>query len=157
MIRHSTVKAIIYHYISDVNASGEDLVQMSSHLMGGCLSVICMSEVKEVQCTIHVMDVIVEITTHNDRSICILLNDILDDISHSLRSLCFERFIPWFEVAIKYLHFMLASYQSHPTEICSQRFDKRQFDFVCRCCPCATIPLQQRLVGPVIVKVHWSR
>ena len=46
VIRHSTVKAIIHHCISDVNASGEDLVQMSTHLMGGCTFVKCQSEIK---------------------------------------------------------------------------------------------------------------
>ena len=100
MIRYSVVKAIIHHCISDVNASGEDLVQMSSHLMGGCVSVICGSEIEEVHFAVHVVDVIVKVTTHDDRGICILLHDILDDIGHSLRSLRFEWLIPWFEVAI---------------------------------------------------------
>ena len=100
MIRHSAIKAVIHHSICDVNTSGEDLVQMSSHLMGGCVSVICGSEIEEVHFAVHVVDVIVKVTTHDDRGICILLNDILDDICHSLRSLCFERFVAWFEVAV---------------------------------------------------------
>ncbi len=58
MVRHSTVKAIIHHCISDVNASGEDLVQMSAHLMGACMSVICQSEIKKVHFAVRVVDMI---------------------------------------------------------------------------------------------------
>ena len=100
MIRHSAIKAIIHHSICDVNASGEDLVQMSSHLMGGCVSVICESEFEEVHFAVHVVDVIVEVTTHNDSSIGVLTNDISDDISDSLCSFFLEMFLPRFEVAI---------------------------------------------------------
>ena len=100
MIRHSAIKALIHHSICDVNASDEDLVQMSTHSMGGCVLVICQSEIEEVHFAIHVVDVIVKVTTHDDRGICILFNDIFYDICHSVRPLRFERFIPWFEVAI---------------------------------------------------------
>jgi hypothetical protein len=100
VIRHPAVKAIIHHCISDVNASGEDLVQMSTHLMGACVSVICQSEIEEVHFALYVMNVVVKVTTHDNRRICILLDDILDDICHSFRSLRFERVISWFEVAI---------------------------------------------------------
>jgi hypothetical protein len=47
-----------------------------------------------------VVDVIVEVTTYHDVSIGILLDDILDDISHSLRSILLELLVTWFEVAV---------------------------------------------------------
>ena len=53
-----------------------------------------------VECPIHVVDVIVEVTTHNDSSIGVLTNDILDDISDSFWSFLLELFLPRFEVAI---------------------------------------------------------
>ena len=57
-------------------------------------------KVMVVECPIHVVDVIVEVTTHNDSSIGILTNDILDDISNSFSSFLLELFFPRFEVAI---------------------------------------------------------
>ena len=155
MIRHSTIKAIINQCIGDVDSSSEDLVQMSPILMGDGAGVERTSEFKGVELSIHVVDVVVEITTHNDRSISILPNDILDDISHSLCPLHMEWFLPWFEVAVKHLHIMLSSCQLYPAELCSQRFDKRQFDLVGCCCPRSPIPLQHCLVGPVVVEEHW--
>ena len=59
-----------------------------------------MLKVMVVQRPIHVVDVIVEVTTHNNSSIGVLTNDILDDISDSLCSLLLELFLPRFEVAI---------------------------------------------------------
>jgi hypothetical protein len=53
-----------------------------------------------VECPIHVVDVIVEVTTHNDSSIGVLTNDILDDISDSLCSFLLELFLSRLEVAI---------------------------------------------------------
>ena len=95
MIRHSAIKAVIHHSICDVNAPGEDLVQMSSHLMGCCVSVISGSEIEEVHFAIHVVDVIVKVTAHDDRGICILLNDILDDqyqLNHATLRNCLGAF-----------------------------------------------------------------
>ena len=57
-------------------------------------------KVMVVECPIHVVDVIVEVTTHNDSSIGVLTNDISDDISDSLCSFLLELFLPRFEVAI---------------------------------------------------------
>ena len=58
-----------------------------------------MLKVMVVECPIHVVDVIVEVTTHNDSSIGVLTNDILDDISDSFCSFLLELFLPRFEVA----------------------------------------------------------
>ena len=92
VIRHPTVKAVINQCVGDVYSSSEDLVQMSPILMGDSVGVEGTSEFKGVELSIHVVDVVVEITTHNDRSISILPNDILDDISHSLCPLHMEWF-----------------------------------------------------------------
>ena len=100
VIRHSTVKAVINQRIGDVDSSSEDLVQMPPILIGDDAGVEGTSEFKGVELSIHVVDVVVEITTHNDRSISILLDDILDDISHSFCPLHMECFLPRFEVAI---------------------------------------------------------
>ena len=71
------------------------------------------------------VDVIVKVNTYDDSNISVLLDDILDDISDSFFSLCFERFVPRFEVAIQYLHLLFPSCYSHLAKIGSQRFDKR--------------------------------
>jgi hypothetical protein len=125
MIRHPTVEAIIDQRIGNVNSSSEDLVQVSTQLMGDSALVNSVLKLQDVQLSVNVVDVIVEITTHDDSSISVLLDDILDDISDSFRSLCFERFVPRFEVAIQYLHLLFPSCHSRPAEIGSQRFDKR--------------------------------
>ena len=59
-----------------------------------------MLKVMVVECPIHVVDVIIKVTTHNDSSIGVLTNDILDDISDSLCSFLLELFLSRFEVAI---------------------------------------------------------
>ena len=121
MVCHSTIKAVIHQSIGNVDSSGEDLVQVSTQLVGNSALVHGMGEVKVVELPIHVVDVIIEITTHHDRSFGILLDDILDP----LRSLLLELFLPRFEVAIKDLHLMLSSRQSYPAKIGAQRFDRR--------------------------------
>jgi len=125
MIRHPTVKAIIDQRIGNVNSSSEDLVQVSTQLMGDSALVNSVLKLQDVQLSVDVVDVIVEVTTYDDSSISVLLDDILDDISDSFCSLCFERFVPRFEVAIQYLYLLFPSCHSRPAEIGSQRFDKR--------------------------------
>ena len=125
MICHSTVKAIIDKRVGNVNPSSEDLVQVSTQPVGNSALVNSVLKLKEVQLLVDVVDVIVKVTTHDDSSISVLLDDILDDISDSFCSLCFERFVPRFEVAIQYLHLLLPSCRPRPAEVGSQRFDKR--------------------------------
>jgi len=100
VIRHPTIKAVIDQCVGDVDSSSEDLVQMPPILMGDDAGVEGTSEFEGVELSIHVVDVVVEITTHNDRGISILPNDILDDISHSLCPLRMEWFFHRFEVAV---------------------------------------------------------
>ena len=100
VIGHPTIKAIIDQCIGNVDSSSEDLIQVSTQSMGDSAWVHCMSETKEVQLTVHVGDVVVKVTTHHNCRFRILLDDILDDISHSLRSLHFELFLSRFKVAI---------------------------------------------------------
>jgi hypothetical protein len=125
MIRHPTVEAIIDQRIGNVNPSSEDLVQVSTQPVGDSALVNSVLKLQDVQLSVDVVDVIVKVTTHDDSSIYILLDDILDDISDSFCSLCFERFVPRFEVAIQHLHLMFPSCHSRPAKIGSQRFDKR--------------------------------
>jgi hypothetical protein len=47
-----------------------------------------------------VVDVVVKVTTYHNVGIGILLDDILDDISHSLRSILLELLVNRFEVAV---------------------------------------------------------
>ena len=100
MIRLFIVKAVVNQRIGDVDPSNDDLVKMSPILMGDGMWVECTSEVEEVELTIHVVDVVVEITAHHDCSIRILPQDILDDIRHSLHSLLLIHLFTWFEVAV---------------------------------------------------------
>jgi len=89
MIRHPTVEAIIDQCVGNVNPSSEDLVQVSTQLMGDSALVNSVLKLQDVQLSVDVVDVIVEITTHDDSSISVLLDDILDDISDSFCSLGF--------------------------------------------------------------------
>jgi hypothetical protein len=74
---------------------------MTTHYMGDSFGIKSTSEVKAVQFTAYVTDVIVEITTYHDCSFRVLLDDIHDDIGHSLCSVRFELFFSRFEVAIQ--------------------------------------------------------
>ena len=73
---------------------------MASQLVSDTSLIKRMLKVMVVESPIHVVDVIVEVTTHNDSSIGALTNDILDDISDSLCSSLLELFLPRIEVAI---------------------------------------------------------
>ncbi len=100
MISHRFVKVVIHHCVGNVNFSSEDLIQVTSQRVSGTSLINCVLKVMVVECPIHVVDVIIEVTTHNDSSIGVLTNDILDDISDSLCSFLLELFLPRFEVAI---------------------------------------------------------
>ena len=100
MIRHFIVKAVINQRIGDVDSSNEDLVKMSPILMADGVRIECASEVEDVEIAIHMVDVVVEVTTHHDCSIRILPQDILDDIRQSLHSLLLIHLFTWFEVAV---------------------------------------------------------
>ena len=113
MICHPTVKAIIDQCVGNVNPSSEDLVQVATQLVGNSALVNSVLKLQDFHLSIHVVDVVVEVTTYDDTRIYILLDDILDDISYPLCSLCFEGFVPRFEVAIQYLHLLLPS--CHPS------------------------------------------
>jgi hypothetical protein len=73
---------------------------MSPILMGDGVRVECASEVEDVELAIHVVNVVVKVTTYHDCSIRILPQDILDDIRHSLHSLLLIHLFTWFEVAV---------------------------------------------------------
>ena len=90
------IKAIVNHCVSDLNTSGKDLIQMSTHFMGNSVRVQCALKAKEMQLLVHVVDVVVKVTTYHNVGIGILL----DDISHSLRSILLELLVTWFEVAV---------------------------------------------------------
>ena len=125
VIRQPTIEAIIDHSVDDVDPSSEDLIQVSTQLVSNSVLVNSVLKLQEVQLSVNVVDVIVEVNTHDDSSISILFDDILDNISDSFCSLCFERLVSRFEVAIQYLHLLLPGCQPRPAEIGSQRFDKR--------------------------------
>ena len=156
MIRHPTIKAFIDQCVGNVDSSSEDLVQMSTLPMSSGVRVECTSEIKEVELAIHVADVIVEITTHHDRSISILSQDVLDDIRHSHCSLLLEVLFPWFEVAIQHLHLTISSCHSHPTKVGAECFHQGHSHFRGSRYPTPPIPLQHRLVRPVVVEVEWN-
>jgi hypothetical protein len=110
VVRHPTIKAVIDQCIGDVDSSSEDLVQVSTQSMGDSVWVHCMSETEEVQLSVHVSDVVVEVTTHHNNRVHILFDDILDDISHSVCSILLELLLTRFKVAVEYLN--LVSYLS---------------------------------------------
>ena len=101
VVSDATIETVVHQGIGDIRSPGEDLIEVTTHYMGDSSGFESMSEVKVVQFTVYVTDVIVEITTYHDCCFRVLLDDILDDIGHSLCSVCFEQFISRFEVAIQ--------------------------------------------------------
>jgi hypothetical protein len=155
VIRHPTIIAIIDQCIGNVDSSSKDLVQVSTQSMSDSAWVHCMGETKELQLTIHVRDVVVEVTTHHNSRVHILLDDILDDISHSVCSILLELLLTRFKVAVEYLNLVPTCRHPRPAEVCSQCLHQCQSHFVgCRC-PDSSISLQHRLMRPVVVKIHW--
>jgi hypothetical protein len=54
VIRHPTIKAIIDQCVGNVDSSSEDLVQMSTQLVGDGVRVECTGEIEEVEFAIEV-------------------------------------------------------------------------------------------------------
>ena len=100
MISHRFVKVVIHHSVGNVNFSRENLVQMASQLVSDTSLIKSMLKVMVVGCPIHVVDVIIKVTIHNDSSIGILADDIFNDISDLVRSFLLELFLSMLEVAI---------------------------------------------------------
>jgi hypothetical protein len=95
----ATIESVVHQGIGDFRSPAEDLIEVTTHYMGDSSGIESTSEVKVVQFTVNVTDVIVEITTYHDCSFRVLLDDIIDDIGHSLCSVRFELFFSRFEVA----------------------------------------------------------
>ena len=100
VVSDATVETVVHQGIGDIHPPGEDLIEVTTHYMGDSIGFESTSEVKVVQFTVHVGDVIVKVTTYHNCSFRVLLDDILDDIGHSLWSVRFELFFSRFEVAI---------------------------------------------------------
>ena len=96
MISDLVIKAIVYHCVSDFNTSCEEVVQMPTHFIRVSMWVQCTLKPKEVQLLVHVVDVVVKVTTHHYVCIGILL----DDMSNSLCSILLELLIIRFEIAV---------------------------------------------------------
>ena len=101
VVSDTTIEPVVHHCIGDFHIPGEDLVKMTTQLVSDITGVKCTSEVKVVQLPVHVGDVVIEVTTHHYCSLRILLDDIPDDIGHSLRSIHLELLFTRFEVAIE--------------------------------------------------------
>jgi len=100
VICHPTIKAIIDQRIGNVNPSSEDLIQVTTQLMGDGVHAESSGEFQKVELSIHVVYVVVEVTTHHYRCIGILSDDILDDIGHPFCSLFLMLLLSRFEVAV---------------------------------------------------------
>ena len=101
VVSDATVETVVHQGIGDFHSPGEDLIEVTTHYMGDSIGFESTSEVKAVQFTVHVVDVIIKITTYHNCCFRVLLYDILDDIGHSLCSVHFELFLSRFVVAIQ--------------------------------------------------------
>ena len=66
VVGNTTVEPIIHHCIGDIHSSGEDLVKMTTQVVGDSSGVKCTGESQEVQFPVHVGYVVVEVTTHHN-------------------------------------------------------------------------------------------
>ena len=73
VVSHLPVKAIIHQCIGDLSPSNEDLIQMSTQLVGDGAWVDSTGEIEEVELTVEVGDVVVKIPTYYHHCSCILL------------------------------------------------------------------------------------
>ena len=108
VICHSTVKAIIDQRIGNVNPSSEDLVQVSTQLVGDSALVNSVLKLQDIQLSVDVVDVIVEVTTHDNRSAGVLSNDVPDDINDPHCPFFEVLLVPWLEVTVENLDIYVA-------------------------------------------------
>ena len=146
VIRHLVDVPIAEDGVGYLYVPREHLIEMSTLSMCLCPLLKCSSEVKLRQLLDDGRHVVVKVTTEHDRSIGVLSDDILDDISHSLRSLLEVLLFPWFEVAVEHLDVRAAQLVLGPAEICAQCLHQRESGVGPCGCPHATIALCQRLM-----------
>jgi len=98
VVGNNTVEPVVNHRVGDIHSSGEDLVKVTTQVVGDNSGVNCTGESQEVQFPVHVGYVVVEVTTYHNRRFRILLDDIFDDISNPLCPLSLEWFLSRFQV-----------------------------------------------------------
>jgi hypothetical protein len=82
---------------------------MSTQILGDGKRIECTSEIEEVKFGIHLVDVVVKVTTCHDRTIRILSQDVFDGVCPPHRYYLLKLLLPWFEVAFQQLHLAVTS------------------------------------------------
>jgi hypothetical protein len=82
---------------------------MSTQLLGDGERVEFTSEIEEVKFGIHLVDVVVKVTTYHNRTIRILSQEVFDGVFHPHRYYLLKLLLPWFEVAFQQLQLTVAS------------------------------------------------
>ena len=67
--------------------------------------------------SIYVVDVIVEITTHDDRSVRVLSDDIIDDVQDSFGPVLQVLLLPRVEIAVENLDIRVSELELGPTHV----------------------------------------
>ena len=94
MVSDLVIKAIIHHCVSDLHSYGEDLVQLVPHFVGDGSWVHCAFKSHTMHLLVHVVYVVIEISTDHHCRIRILFDDISHDIRHTLCSVFLELLLP---------------------------------------------------------------
>ena len=106
----------------ECHVPSEHLVEVATKAVSLSARLYCGIELERSQLLDDEVHVVVEVTTDDDRSIRVLPNDISDDICHSSGSVFEVLLLPWLEVAVQYLHTVVAHPHLSPTEVRPKRF-----------------------------------
>ena len=146
VIRDFVNVPIIECCVDDLDVPREHLVMVATQTMGLSSLLKCSSEVELRQLLDDKSHVVIEVTTEHDRSVGVLKNDSLDDISDPLRTFFKVWLFSRFEVAVHHLYVRVAQLVLGPAEICSQCLHQRKSGVSSSSCPYSAITLCKRLV-----------
>ena len=93
-----------------------------------------------------VVHVVVEVTTHNDRSMRVLPDDVPRDFRYPFGPLLQVLLFPWLEIAVKDLDVLVTQFQLGPAEVCSQCLHQLQSGVGSRRIPTSTAALLHGLI-----------
>ena len=125
MIRDGIVVVVTNDSIHHVNVAGEDLVQMSSLPMRLRATCNGRCEVAACQRLTHHRDVVVEVATHDDRGMRVLLGDVFGNVDNLPRSILQVLLFSRLNVAVEDLDSVSADLQLAPAEMRSHGLHQR--------------------------------
>ena len=120
MVRHLVTVPLTQDDLADCHVANEHLVEVAALAVGFGAGVDCRSEAEAPQLLDDIRHVVIEVTTYDNRSAGVLLDDVPHDLSDSDSPVLKILLLSRLEIAVKNLDIVVAELQLGPAEESSQ-------------------------------------